>query len=387
MRVESYSPFLDEFGAHQYDEPGKRYNGSEDAFTVPVDLKTRTTSFATDGLAVLTPGAEVIGTASAASGLPATVTWSGLTAGQTYAWAATSVADGEQGSADQFGGLFVATAAGTDVTAPVLTVPAAATLTVGDTFDPRSGAKALDDTDGDLTAKITVTGSVDTSKAGSYALIYAVADTNGNTAQGTRVVTVTAAAEVAKKPTTVTVANAAVTFGKESTLTATVSPSTLAGTVVFNNGEDPICQAVVSGGKASCVTSNFGGGSGQYVGDATFYPDDTAYDVSNKAFVLSISAPATTKPPTTAPALSLGTPVISGKVKVGKRVSVSVAATKGATLRYQWRIGKRVVGTGSTLKLTKAMRGKRVQVRVTATYAGHQPASITKVSGAKRVTK
>src|SRR5699024_4689790 len=50
MSVDTYSPFLDEFGATPYDhgsspattpEPVDRYNGSEDNFTVPVNLSTR----------------------------------------------------------------------------------------------------------------------------------------------------------------------------------------------------------------------------------------------------------------------------------------------------------------------------------------------------------
>ncbi|MBN8838617.1 MAG: hypothetical protein J0I25_00240, partial [Sphingomonadales bacterium] len=144
MTVESYSPFFDEFGAGAYDSPVKRYNGSEDAFTVPVDLQARTTSFATDGIAVLTPGDTVIGTATVKSGMPATVTWDGLTAGRTYAWAASSVdAEGtDVGAAQRFGGLFVATKAGTDTVPPVLKVPGNSEITVGDAFDPLEGVTA-----------------------------------------------------------------------------------------------------------------------------------------------------------------------------------------------------------------------------------------------------
>ena len=36
----------------EYDDR-KRYNGAEDNLTLPVDLTTRTTSFATDGLTVV----------------------------------------------------------------------------------------------------------------------------------------------------------------------------------------------------------------------------------------------------------------------------------------------------------------------------------------------
>lgn len=45
-----------------------------------------------------------------------------------------------------------------------------------------SGAKAVDEIDGDLTEKIEISGSVDTAKEGSYAIIYKVSDSKGNEA-------------------------------------------------------------------------------------------------------------------------------------------------------------------------------------------------------------
>ncbi|WP_300265430.1 LamG-like jellyroll fold domain-containing protein [Microbacterium sp.] len=128
MSVDTYSPFLDEFGATPYDhgsspkntpEPINRYNGAEDNLTVPINLSTRTTSFATDGLVVATPTDVVIGTETVPSGTPATVRWSDLTAGEMYAWTASSTEAGTGASTDasikasteagtlvQFGGLF-----------------------------------------------------------------------------------------------------------------------------------------------------------------------------------------------------------------------------------------------------------------------------------------
>ena len=54
------------------------------------------------------------------------------------------------------------------------------------------GAKATDNTDGDLTEKIETKGSVDvdTSKAGTYTITYSVKDSNGNTASTKRTVIV-----------------------------------------------------------------------------------------------------------------------------------------------------------------------------------------------------
>jgi len=88
-----------------------------------------------------------------------------------------------------------------DTTAPVVTLTgeAAMQLTVGDTFtDP--GATATDDTDGDITSSITVSGAVDTATEGFYTLTYTATDAAGNTGSVSRVVTVVAAAAPAPAP-------------------------------------------------------------------------------------------------------------------------------------------------------------------------------------------
>jgi hypothetical protein len=80
-----------------------------------------------------------------------------------------------------------------DTTPPVVTLTgsAAMALTVGDTFtDP--GATAIDETDGDLTPGIVVTGSVDTATPGMYTLTYSATDAAGNTGSASRTVSVVA---------------------------------------------------------------------------------------------------------------------------------------------------------------------------------------------------
>jgi hypothetical protein len=82
-------------------------------------------------------------------------------------------------------------AASTDTTLPVVTLTggAAMELAVGDTFtDP--GATASDDIDGDITASIAVTGTVDTATAGSYTLTYTATDAAGNIGSASRLVSV-----------------------------------------------------------------------------------------------------------------------------------------------------------------------------------------------------
>jgi hypothetical protein len=82
-----------------------------------------------------------------------------------------------------------------DATAPVITLTGDSqmTLDTGESFtDP--GATAADDTDGDISGSVAVSGTVDTSTAGTYTLTYNVADAAGNAATAvTRTVIVQAA--------------------------------------------------------------------------------------------------------------------------------------------------------------------------------------------------
>lgn len=82
-----------------------------------------------------------------------------------------------------------------DTTPPQIALvgPAAREITVGATWtDP--GATASDETDGDLTAAIQVTGTVDTNTPGLYTISYSVSDAGGNEAHVSRIVTVEAGA-------------------------------------------------------------------------------------------------------------------------------------------------------------------------------------------------
>ncbi|MEM6722015.1 MAG: immunoglobulin-like domain-containing protein [Bacteroidota bacterium] len=70
-----------------------------------------------------------------------------------------------------------------DTTIPVITLNGSATVTlnVGDAY-VESGATATDNIDGDISANIAITGTVDTSLAGIYTITYNVSDAAGNTA-------------------------------------------------------------------------------------------------------------------------------------------------------------------------------------------------------------
>ena len=107
--------------------------------------------------------------------------------------------------------------------------------------------------------------------------------------------------------------------------------------------------------------------------------------------VTSTSAPSTVAaaPVVVAPTVfTAATPTITGTPKVGKKLKVVPGAwSPAATLTYQWFVkGKAVKGaTGKKLKLTKAMVGKKVTVKVTGTRPGYT--TLTKTSKATTKVK
>ncbi|HCR52135.1 TPA: hypothetical protein DIV48_00620 [Candidatus Kaiserbacteria bacterium] len=128
------------------------------------EMATTTTSSGTGG--------ETIATST-----PSTSTTASSTPPET---ATTTVSSGD-GS----------TSSSPDGTPPIVTLngDAAMQLNKGDTWtDP--GATAADNVDDDLTAHITVSGTVDTAVAGLYTLTYSATDAAGNTTSASRTVTV-----------------------------------------------------------------------------------------------------------------------------------------------------------------------------------------------------
>ncbi|MFF2847934.1 metallophosphoesterase [Streptomyces sp. NPDC058001] len=92
VTVDTYSPLLDEFGATEYDT-NHRYDGTEDNMVLPVDLKSRKTTFKTDAVALYNP-VDVIGRTKTKSGAVASVTWKNLKPGSTHAWFVTARSGG-----------------------------------------------------------------------------------------------------------------------------------------------------------------------------------------------------------------------------------------------------------------------------------------------------
>ena len=84
-----------------------------------------------------------------------------------------------------------------DTTPPVISVNGDdVTLSVGDEYND-AGATAIDDRDG--VVEVIVTGSVDTSVAGEYTILYTATDAAGNTAEASRTITVGDINELAPK--------------------------------------------------------------------------------------------------------------------------------------------------------------------------------------------
>jgi len=106
-----------------------------------------------------------------------------------------SVSDGTNAPVTQAVSITINDIAEPDTTPPVIVLngDAVITLTAGDTYT-ELGAVANDDRDGALS--VDISGSVDTSAAGTYTLVYSCTDSSGNRAEVTRTVIVNEADDI-----------------------------------------------------------------------------------------------------------------------------------------------------------------------------------------------
>lgn len=101
-----------------------------------------------------------------------------------------------------------------------------------------------------------------------------------------------------------------------------------------------------------------------------------------------VKPPTPPTPPTHVVRLVGSAPHVVGTARVGKKLRVQVGHwTAGARLSVQWLANGKPIrnATGSTLKLTKKLKGKKVSVRVTGSLKGATPSSLTRTSGVKKV--
>jgi len=132
-----------------------------------------------------------------------------------------------------------------DNTAPVITLTGDSVINValnGTFTDP--GATATDETDGDLTGDIVVTGTVDTSVVGSYELMYNVIDEAGNNAT-----TVTRQVNVSDEGTPTITLN-----GATDVYTEVFATYTDAGATANDPEEGDLTASIVRGGTVNINT-------------------------------------------------------------------------------------------------------------------------------------
>ena len=107
-----------------------------------------------------------------------------------------SVVDSQGGNATATQAVIVEGNGETSDLKPTLTVPTAATIHIGGSFDPMAKVLAIDNEDGDLTSKVKVNGEVNTSKVGIYVLTYTVTDSKGHEVTAKQTITVKVRDEV-----------------------------------------------------------------------------------------------------------------------------------------------------------------------------------------------
>ena len=127
-----------------------------------------------------------------------------------------------------------------DNTAPVINGATNKQIYIGDSFNPLSGITASDKEDGDLTSKITVSGTVDTTKAGSYNLTYSVVDSKG--LKATTIVTIT----VSEKTSTNTAPVINGVTNKEIKIGSAFNP--LTGITASDNEDGDLTNKIVVSG-------------------------------------------------------------------------------------------------------------------------------------------
>lgn len=94
--------------------------------------------------------------------------------------------------------------------------------------------------------------------------------------------------------------------------------------------------------------------------------------------VVTTSAPTA---PVAAAVFTSARAAVAGKLRVGRTLVATVTGAPGAKVVRTWSAGTKKVGTGTKLKLTKAMRGKKITLRVILSAPGHVTRTLTVAKG------
>lgn len=119
----------------------------------------------------------------------------------------------------------------------------------------------------------------------------------------------------------------------------------------------------------------------------------TAAEPTRVAVVVTEDLPPVDPPPVDPPVepapYVASVPTIAGKLAVGSTVTAKPGAwTSGSSFTYQWYANGKAIAkaTKASLKLTKAVKGKRIAVRVVGSKAGYAAVAKTSAATAKVAT-
>lgn len=357
MTVDTYSPFLDDFGATEFDEDD-RYDGTEDNMVLPVDLTSRVTSFTTSDIAAFVPR-DVVGTDTVASGGTATATWDGLSPRTTYGWIATATSPGGGRATAEPGVFRTRAAAASTLTAPDRTAAFGADVVVPVSVAPADGADRA-------------TGSVQIREGetllGSAEVVDGVAEVTvpGGLAPGVHTLTASYAG-----------AGWAGAGSTTSRLTVDRAPSVVTATApTVTSGEVPVVAVTVDGGALPADGQVRVSEGGKVLGTGTLVDGSVEVSLPTSLAVgshpLSVDylgspsvAPASTTTTLVVRAVPKGTSTtavraLPSTVRRGGIVSFAVTVRSGSGTPTG-RVS--LVGNGRTIKAATLVRG-RATIRV-----------------------
>lgn len=360
MRTITFDPKAETFSNRTFSVLHDRTFWKDDAkenFTVPMTLDAPERSVSTDYVGVTVESDAVLATVEdVPSGATVTAPTGVLRPDSRYSWYVEATdAKGYSRTSPvwEFN-------TGADTVAPSLTVPGAASLYVGDVFDPMTGVSATDDVDGALTASVQMSGSVDLAAPGVYPLTYTVRDTSGNETSRQRSITVTGRFT----PGTPQVGG---TVRVGETLTAT--PGTWshdpALSYAWTADDAPITGAA---GSTLALTPALLGKRIAVTVTASKSGYETARATSTATAQVALGL------------LDAPVPTVDGTVRVDHTLTAKAGTwATGVALSYQWSAdGRPVVGaTGPTWALAPALAGTRVTVAVTGARAGYETTTVT----------